>query len=294
MIKKFNLKLIVFIIACLYSSILSAQINSTTAVVPFGANPSYQGGIMPTNLPTGGTYGKSQDAANAYNTWKSSYAVACGSGYRIKFDDPTVTVSEGIGYGMLLAAYAADKAFFDGLWTYYKANANGNGLMNWRIAGCSGVTGSNGATDADLDVAYALLVAYNQWPSATSPFNYQTEANAQIARIKNTEINSSSNYQAINGDGWGYGNTCRNPSYQAPAYYKAFYNIASDGNWTNAVTSAYTLINANVNATTGLVSDWCDQNGNANTCNGSPNGQSTLGYGYDACRNPWRMDQDVI
>ena len=294
MIKTFNLKLIVFIIVCLYSTILSAQINSTTAVVPFGANPSYQSGIMPTNLPTSGTYGKSQDAANAYNTWKSSYAVACGSGYRVKFDDPTVTVSEGIGYGMLLAAYAADKAFFDGLWTYYKANSNGNGLMNWRIAGCSGVTGSNGATDADLDVAYALLVANNQWPTATSPFTYLTEANTQIAHIKNTEVNSSTNYQAINGDGWGYGNSCRNPSYQAPAYYKEFYKLGNDGNWNNAVTSAYSLINKNVNATTGLVSDWCDQNGTPNTCNGSPNGQTTLGFGYDASRNPWRMAQDVI
>ena len=294
MIKKFNLKLIVFIIACLYSSILSAQINSTTAVVPFGANPSYANGIMPTNLPTGGTYGKSQDAANAYNTWKAGYAVACGSGYRIKFDDPTVTVSEGIGYGMLLAAYAADKAFFDGLWTYYKANANGNGFMNWRIAGCSGATGSNGATDADLDAAYALLVAQNQWPTATSPFNYQTEANAQIARLKNFDINSSTNYQAINGDGWGYSNQCRNPSYQAPAYYKQFNIATSDANWTSAVTGAYGLINKNANATTGLVSDWCDPNGTANSCNASPNGQTTVGYGYDACRNPWRMAQDVI
>ena len=295
MIKKYNLKLIVFLICCLYSTILSAQINTPSgAVVPFGANPSYQAGIMPTNLPTGGTYGKSQDAANAYNTWKANYVVACGSGYRVKFDDPTVTVSEGIGYGMLLAAYAADQNLFNGLWTYYKANTDGNGLMNWRIAGCSGATGSNGATDADLDAAYALLVAYNQWPNATSPFNYQTEANAQIARIKSTEVNSSSNYQAINGDGWGYSNTCRNPSYQAPAYYKQFYAIASDANWTNAVTSAYNLINANVNSTTGLVSDWSDNNGVANTCNGSPNGQVTLGYGYDACRNPWRMATDVI
>ena len=295
MIKKYNLKLIVFLICCLYSTILSAQINTPSgAVVPFGANPKYAYGIMPTNLPTGGTYGKSQDAANAYNTWKSSYVVACGSGYRVEFDDPTVTVSEGIGYGMLLAAYAGDQNLFNGLWTYYKANADGNGLMNWRIAGCSGATGSNGATDADLDAAYALLVAYNQWPNATSPFNYKTEATAQIARIKSTEVNSSSNYQAINGDGWGYSNTCRNPSYQSPAYYKAFNTFSADANWTNAVTSGYNLINANVNGTTGLVSDWSDNNGVANTCNGSPNGQVTLGYGYDACRNPWRMATDVI
>src|SRR6187431_1082230 len=114
------------------------QINTpSTATVPFGskiaasANP-YGYGIIPATLPTGAytpasnLYGKSQDAYNAYNTWKTTYVVACGSNFRVKFDNTSQTVSEGIGYGMLLAAYAADKALFDGLWGYYKANANGH------------------------------------------------------------------------------------------------------------------------------------------------------------------------
>jgi hypothetical protein len=139
MIKIFNLKFVVFLMACLYSTVLSAQINSSTAVVPFGANPSYGNGIMPTNLPTGGTYGKSQDAADAYNEWKTNYTEVCTGGMiRVKFDEPNRTVSEGLGYGMQLAAYAADKALFDGLYKYWKnfSSPNSSGkagkLMNWR------------------------------------------------------------------------------------------------------------------------------------------------------------------
>ncbi|MFN8416094.1 MAG: glycosyl hydrolase family 8 [Cytophagaceae bacterium] len=275
-----------------------AQINTPVgAVVPFGANPSYQYGIMPSAavLPTGGTYGKSQDAANAYNEWKANYIVACGANYRVKFDDPSRTVSEGIAYGMLLSAYAADKALFDGLWAYYKANSNGRGIMNWRIDGCSGVSGSNGATDAELDAAYALLIAENQWPTLNSPYDYNAEANTLIDRIKQYEIHPST-FQTINGDGWGFSDNCRNPSYQSPAYYRFFatQRPADAGTWNSAISASYSLLGANAHATTGLVSDWSNQNGVRNTCNGSPIGLPTDGYGYDACRNPWRMAQEVI
>jgi endo-1,4-beta-D-glucanase Y len=268
------------------------QINTPAgAAHPFGSNTSYSYGIMPTNLPTGGTYGGSNDAANAYNTWKTNYVRACGSQYRVLFDDGSSTVSEGIGYGMLLAAYAADKALFDGLWAYYKANADGSGLMNWKIGGCTGASGTGGATDADEDAAMALVVAACQWPTASSPYTYATEASSLITKIGNTEIVPGS-YQPNNGDGWGFSNTCRNPSYFAPAYYRQFAGqvAAQTSLWNSAASSSYTVLNADVNTTTGLVSNWCDNNGTPNSCNGGNNAW----YGYDACRNPWRMATDVL
>jgi endo-1,4-beta-D-glucanase Y len=304
MIKKFNLKLIVFIIACLYSSMLTAQINTPSgAVVPFNSNPNYgTNGIMPANLPSGGTFGKSQDAADAYNEWKANYIQACGSMYRVKFDDPSLTVSEGIGYGMQLAAYAADKTLFDGLYAYWKSFASSTSsgrtgkLMNWRISGCGpSVTGTGSAADADVDAAWALLIAATQWPNATSPYAYASEATNMMYSIQALELNS--NGQLINGDGWGFGDNCRNPSYQSPAYYKTFatINTSNAAAWNTGVSGAYSLINANANASTGLISDWSDPNGVRNTCNpGGLGYAATNGYGYDACRNPWRMAQDVL
>jgi len=63
------------------------------------------------------------------------------------------TTSEAIGYGMLIAAAMGDKAQFDKFWSYAKANGASGGLMNWE----DGQSGS--ATDADLDIAYAVLMA---------------------------------------------------------------------------------------------------------------------------------------
>jgi|GEM_PF-1013763 len=292
---------ILSLLSCILLSVVTTfgQINTGSPAIPFGskiaaaANP-YGNGILPTNLPTGAynpgsnQFGMSQDAADAYNTWKTNYVTACGSNFRVNFDTPSQTVSEGIGYGMLLAAYAGDKTLFDGLWGYYKANSDGNGLMNWRTGSCT-PDQSGGATDADLDAAMALLVAKCQWPSATSPYNYNTEATTLITAIKNTEIHNTS-FQAINGDGWGFGSTCRNPSYQSPAYYRQFATqiTAQASTWNSAVTAAYTLLNANRNTTTGLISNWSDPSGVPNSCNGNNE------YGYDACRNPWRMAVDVL
>jgi endo-1,4-beta-D-glucanase Y len=244
---------------------------------------------MPTNLPTGGTYGKSQAAADAYNAWKTNLTETCSNGIRVKFDDNTSTVSEGIAYGMLLAAYAADKATFDGLWKYYRANVNGNGVMNWKIGGCTGVTGANGATDAELDAAMALIIASEQWPTATNPYTYKNEALYLIGKIRQYEIHSTT-YQVLNGDAWGTGSTCRNPSYMAPAYFREFAKVetAQASFWNSATSTANSFLLTNRNSTTGLVSNWADNNATPNTCNGSNE------FGWDAIRNPWRMAKDYI
>ena len=153
-----NVILYLSTILCFSVSLL-AQINSNSPARPFNSNASYAYGIMPTNLPSGGTYGKSTDAANAYNTWKSKYVSSCGSTSRVLFDDNSSTVSEGIAYGMLLAAYAGDKPLLDALWQFYKDHRNSRGTMHWKLSNCTNVSGQNGATDAELDAAMALLVA---------------------------------------------------------------------------------------------------------------------------------------
>jgi len=90
------------------TSLLFGQINTPPgATIPFGSNTSYPGNnIMPTNLPSSGTYGASQDAANAYNQWKTDYVESCGGTpevFRVKFDNPTETVSEGMTKPSLMA-----------------------------------------------------------------------------------------------------------------------------------------------------------------------------------------------
>jgi endo-1,4-beta-D-glucanase Y len=241
-------------------------------------------------LPTSGTYGKSTDAGNAYNAWKSAFVQTCsGKGSRVLFDDNSSTVSEGIAYGMLLSAYAGDKPLFDALWQFYKASST-NGIMDWKWSNCTGKNQSGGATDAEFDAAMALIIAEEQWPTATAPYDYKAEATPLIANIRTKEIHPTS-YEVLNGDAWGQGSTCRNPSYMAPAYFREFAKIETSQAtfWNNAISKANTFLSSNRNSTTGLVSNWANAGDyQPNNCNGANE------YGFDACRNPWRMANDVL
>jgi len=255
---------------------------------PFPANKTYANGLMASSK-------NSQDVIDSYTIWKINFVEQCNNNqYRVKFDDASKTVSEGIGYGMLLSAYMGDRTLFDGLWLYYKDNVNGNGVMNWKINGCSGINGANGATDAELDAAFALIVADYQWES-TGNINYKNDAKTLITAIKTYEIEANT-YVLKPGDAFG-GSNLTNPSYFAPAYYRAFGNFTNDSTfWNSVVAKAYAVINANLtknNAVGGLVSDWCAASGDYSS---DANGYANQGkaYTYDAARTPWRIAIDYL
>nr|WP_294789178.1 glycosyl hydrolase family 8 [uncultured Flavobacterium sp.] len=276
------MKNLLFVMAFL----LAAESQSQTQSFP--ANKVYGNGLMATTR-------NSLDAQNNYSTWKTNFVESCNNNrYRVKFDDSSKTVSEGIGYGMLLSAYMADKPLFDGLWLYYKDNVNSNKVMNWKINGCSGIDGANGATDAELDVAFALIVADYQWASAGT-INYKSDATALITAIKNYEVEANT-FVLKPGDQFG-GSQLTNPSYFSPAYYRAFGAFTNDvAFWNQVAAKAYTLINNNLtqnNAVGGLVSDWCQVSGAySSQAGGYANGGKM--YTYDAVRTPWRIAVDYL
>ncbi|KRD62872.1 licheninase [Flavobacterium sp. Root935] len=265
-------------------------LKSNAQKQPFPANVVFANGLMPSPK-------NSLDAQNNYDIWKNNFVESCSNGrYRVKFDTSSQTVSEGIGYGMLLSAYMADKNLFDGLWLYYKDNVNSNKVMNWKINGCSGAIGQNGATDAELDAAFALIVADYQWGSSGN-INYKTDATALISAIKNYEVEANT-YVLKPGDQFG-GSQITNPSYFSPAYYRAFGVFTNDVVfWNQVAAKSYTVINNNLtvnNAVGGLVSDWCEASG-AYSAIAAANGynNSGKGYTYDAARTPWRIAVDYL
>lgn len=291
--------LFIFLLASLVSF---SQINSGNPTIPFGSNTSYDYGMIPTNLPTGGTFGASRHAADAYNAFKSTYIVNCGNNAaRVRFDNVNETVSEGIAYAMLLSAYAADQNTLDRLWQYYKNHMNDNGVMHWKINGCNTVTGFNGATDAELDAAMALIVADKQWGSSGNAHNYKNDAVDLITAIAWKEVNLTDK-TFLNGDAWGDNGGCRNPSYQAPAYARAFTIFMTENApslnqgsfWTSVAGATSNLLTNNANRTpSGLASNWSKVSGQPdNSCQGS--GTAAFSFGYDACRAPWRQGTDYL
>ena len=94
-----------------------------------------------------------------YDAWKSTYIVTSENGACVAQPQQGGTcVSEGLGYGMILAAALGDKSTFDSLWQFTKAGADGNGLPNWQFSSGGEVWGEGSATDADVDIALGLLM----------------------------------------------------------------------------------------------------------------------------------------
>jgi endo-1,4-beta-D-glucanase Y len=237
--------------------------------------------------PTGATGKLIQDA---YVNWKAKFVVADGSNFKVispEIDTGSPTVSEGMGYGMLMAVYMGDKALFDGLLGYWKAHGSGqNMLMTWKIGGTGG-TGS--ATDADEDTAFALQMAVKQWGSS-----YSSDASAILGQFLANDVDSAGYLKPGNLFG---GQTLTNPSYFAPAFYRYFASVdtANASKWNALVANCYTEL-GNISGSKGLVPAWCT--GSASSpCStpgsGGKNYADELTYQYDSHRTPWRIGLDV-
>jgi len=227
------------------------------------------------------------DALAAYEDWKAIHLEDCGSGVqRVRWENAKLdaTVSEGIGYGMLLTVGHGDRAEFDGLWAFYKSRSSG-GLMGWKGSGCDSTSDPNSASDGDLDAAMGLLQAACKWGGT-----YLTEATTLIANIKAKEtIEGGENYLKPASSGL---DSCQNNSYASPAYYRAFAKKKPDqaAFWNKLATDSYTQLTRAANGSTGLVPNWANMSGGAG-CNGYANGDR---YGYDAARTPWRVAVDYV
>jgi endo-1,4-beta-D-glucanase Y len=264
-------------------------VPSTGAVSGSGAASSTGG---TTSLPPGELHGfypstvTETEVKGYYDAWKTTWVETCTDGTaRVKWDNAAQTVSEGIGYGMLLAASWDDRTLFDGLWAYYSKYKNSNGMMAWLVNGCDGTVADKGsATDADLDAAMALLIADCKWPDA----GFGDSATTIINAIRNLLMKTDGSHTFLcAGDGWG-ADCCGNASYQAPAYYRAFGVHTGDATfWSKAADDTYYYLDANDNDSTGLVSDWMDPD--SLKCDAKGWGDW---HGFDASRMPWRVATD--
>lgn len=250
-----------------------------TVNFPFPQNVDYGNGIEVTDKAAATTQLKA-----AFDYYLTDKYKESGNYAAIEKDHGSNTfVSEGIGYGMLMMVYFSDNTTsyqdkFDKLWAFYKAGVNGHGLMNWSFSGLSPYNNNaNAATDAEMDVAAALIMAAYQFGDN----KYLDEARTLLKNVKMYEFEENGLHKP--GDAW---NDKKNPSYIAPAYYRLFAAVDTDNAdfWnTTAMNANYALLEANsAEYSTGLFDNWSDANGK---------GLDSY-YGYDAARTPWRLAQD--
>lgn len=280
--------------------VATATSSSTSKAIrypfPHATRQQYPYGISATNVDY-------DDLQNKIDTWITNYYVegdcyGTGDCARIKWDNPDQTVSEGIAYGMLIFVYTDNDANnykdkFDKLWTYYKKwSVSNGGLMQWQMNGFTSVAGSGAATDADIDVALALIQAHKQWGS-TGAVDYIQEAETILAKIYDNEVDGNKLFKP--GDQW---NSVQNPSYAALFAVKKAMEIQVDESFTQTRdwASVYTALQSYLlhyqDDNTGLWPNWTDPNATGG-CVANP-GWYTEGcyYGLDALRTPWRVAWD--
>jgi len=272
-----------------------------------GGGPGVGGGVEQTlehgYLPSTALV---EDARAAYDDWKAIHLEDCSGGvYRVRWENAKLdsTVSEGIGYGMLLTVVWDDRAAFDGLLAYAKLMRGEGALMNWLRYGCDAhrdtkysMYPDNAAADADLDVAMALLMAECRWGAS----NYGDEAITVINATKeHMFIEDNGKLVLQPGDSSWFdtmGGGCVNYSYFAPAYYREFAKkVPGDKEfWERAATDSYALLAADSDGTTGLVRNWGSAGGGDATADCHNAYIRSASYGDDAARTPWRIATDYL
>ncbi|MGZ5180874.1 MAG: glycosyl hydrolase family 8 [Ramlibacter sp.] len=289
----------------------SQQATSTVPGVayPFGSRlVPYVAGILPSNASNA-----QMDARirSFYDAWKAHGIVdvpTIAGGKALRFSSSYITVSEGMGYGMLIAVVMAGhdpgaRALFDALLTTARARPayaipagfGAQYLMDWRLdsSGNSAGDGWN-AMDGDLDIAMALLMADRQWGSSGS-WNYKQEALNTIGALKAWNMKPDGTTKGLPS-----ANNNRTSDYMV-GHFRAFRRATGDTLWDAAVDRAYWLLNyiqTTYSPACGLIPDFI-----INTDSSTPapsqgyigDGTPTEGYYFaNAERDPWRLGTDYV
>lgn len=269
------------------------DIPETGANYPFPQNVASQYCVYPSAYDNA-------DVRAAYDLWKQTVVTSEGASGHLRVRKPdsgTVidsTVSEGMGYGLLLTVYMDDQATFDALWRYTMLYLNQNGLMDWEVDPQGNVIGMGAALDGDEDMAWALVMADRQWGGSGSlEDTYLNYAIRLIEAMWEHEVDHSRGEMPLPGDSWG-GADITNISYFAPAYYRVFGQVTgNEQGWNAAIDRSYEILELSLsqargNADNGLVPAWCDSNGvPTEAYPGAP-----LHFQNDSTRTPFRIGQD--
>ena len=221
---------------------------------------------------------------------------------RIKFDSPLNTVSEGIGYGMLITYFMKDWEKFNRLFKYYQAYpvsaADGLFFMKWMVKGdefkggfSADATGGS-ATDADLDVMTALFLAYGE----TGNVEYLNYAKGIAGAIYSTEVNPTTHLFMPGNDGLhmndGY---VYNTSYFSLVGLRLAikYDTERSAAWQQVLDATYAYMLKVQAAGNGLWPDWSNADGiPTNPENNSSTGKLCDYFGLEGVRIPLRVMWD--
>ena len=200
--------------------------------------------------------------------------------------------SEGQSYALLRAAWLDDRAAFARVFdATERMLARPDGLYSWRWSPSGGgrVLDANTATDADEDIAFALIIAAARFDEP----RYLARAARVVRAIRAvTRIEVARGWFPSAGN-WAVGERIVNLSYFTPYAYQHFDRLDPGGRWMDVVDIGYRLLDrATAGGSSVLPPDFMtvDPAGEI----GALPDSSTLSrrFSFDAARIPWRIELD--
>ncbi len=216
-----------------------------------------------------------------------------------------ITTSEGQSYAMLRAVWIDDRETFDLVWKWTKQTMKrpGDNLFGWKWGkqknGSYGFLengGQNSASDADSDIALALVFAGRRWNNE----GYLNDAKRILADLWKIETAVAGGKRYLIAGNWAKNSEelVVNPSYFAPYAWRIFAKVDKKNDWSSLISPAYELLLESSNekldksSSIGLPPDWIA----VKISNGEIKAPQVTGlttnYSFDAMRVPWRIAVD--
>lgn len=235
------------------------------------------------------------------------------SSYRLHFiqgDGRTVdpmremaTTSEGQSYSLLKAVWLDDRDTFDRVlaWTNNNLRVRGDALFAFlwgqRPDGAWTPLDANVASDADQDIALALIFAHRRWGADA----YLAQARAVLADLWRQTVVAVGDRPFLTAGNWALqqDRPTLNPSYLAPYAYRIFAQADPERPWAALVDSSYEVLTASSGqpldrgAAVGLPPNWCALD-RATGQPAPPQADLDTHFGYDAFRTYWRVALDAL
>ncbi len=227
----------------------------------------------------------------AWNHFRANFIESYG---QVVDPQTNTTTSEGQSYAMLRAVYMNDPEMFKGVWLWTQHHLQhrlDDNLISWQWRDGQQIDSAN-ATDADLDIALALIFASQRFAEPA----YLVDAQALLDSIwEETVVSINGRYYLLPMER----SLARrnnyfllNPSYFSPAHYRIFAEVdpMRREQWLQLAADTYFILGDTlptnwvlVDDTTGAVSSAASfiAQGNADV------------FSYDASRTFWRVGLDV-
>lgn len=170
-----------------------------------------------------------------------------------------ITHSESQGYGLLMAFMANDHTNFSRIWSFTERElqVRDDGLLAWSWDAQSNphITDVNNATDGDILVAYALLLAGSHWQNET----YFQKGVQLVEDISNTLVMTHPDVGALllpGRQGFDKNPLVLNPSYWIDEAFVVFSQIDPEGPWIKLLDSATAMATLTILDDSQLPPDW--------------------------------------